>query len=56
MGVRMPGMASGIDPKMIDQLIQVEKIPVETAKKRRETVVEEKKEYEKLNTALNELD
>jgi flagellar hook-associated protein 2 len=52
----MPGMASGIDPKMIDQLIQVEKIPVETAKKRRETVVEEKKEYEKLNTALNELD
>jgi len=49
-------MASGIDPKMIDQLIQVEKIPVETAKKRRETVVEEKKEYEKLNTALNELD
>jgi flagellar hook-associated protein 2 len=56
MGVRMPGMASGIDPKMIDQLIQVEKIPVETAKKRREAVVEEKKEYEKLNTALNELD
>lgn len=56
MGVRMPGMASGIDPKMIDQLIQVEKIPVETAKKRREAVVEEKKEYEKLSTALNELD
>ncbi len=56
MGVRMPGMASGIDPKMIDQLIQVEKLPVETAKKRREAVVEEKKEYEKLNTALNELD
>ncbi len=56
MGVRMPGLVSGVDPKMIEQLIQVEKMPIETAKKRREVVVEEKKEYEKFNTALTELD
>jgi flagellar hook-associated protein 2 len=56
MGIRMPGLASGVDPKMIDQLVQVEKLPVEAAKKRRESIVEEKKEFDKLNTALNELD
>lgn len=56
MGIRMPGMASGIDPKMVDSLIQVEKLPVETAKKRRDTLMEDKKEYDKLSSALNELD
>jgi flagellar hook-associated protein 2 len=56
MPVRMPGLASGVDPKMIEQLVQIEKIPVETAKKRRESIVEDKKEYDRLSTALNELD
>ena len=56
MGVRMPGLASGIDPKMIEQLIQVEKLPVESAKKRKDAILDEKKEYDKLNTALTELD
>ncbi len=56
MGVRMPGLSGGVDPKMIEQLIQVEKMPIEAAKKRRDMIVDDKKEYEKLNTAMNDLD
>lgn len=55
MGIRMPGM-SGIDPKMIEKLVELEKAPVEQAKKRRETIVEQKKEVEKLQTFLSNLD
>ena len=56
MGVRMAGSFSGIDPKLVEGLIKAEGIPVEQAKKRREKVVEEKAEFEKLNSMINELD
>jgi len=55
MGMRIPGM-SGIDPKMVDKLVEAEKIPVEQAKKRREKIVEEKAEVEKLGKILSELE
>ncbi|MEZ4741653.1 MAG: flagellar filament capping protein FliD [Bdellovibrionota bacterium] len=58
MGIRMnPGLqAAGIDPGIVDQLVDAAKIPVETAKKRREKHVDEKKEYEALGSLLGELD
>lgn len=54
MGIRMPSM-NGLD-KYVDQLIEVEKIPIEQAKKRKEKVVTEKREVEKLQKMLSELD
>ena len=56
MGGRIGGMGGGVDPKMVEKLIQVERQPIETAKKRREKVVEEKKEVDKLSKMINELD
>ena len=55
-GMRMPGMSSGIDPKMVDQLIEIQKLPIQTAKARREKIVEEKAEFDKLGGLLNDLD
>ncbi len=46
---------NGLD-KMVDQLIEVEKMPIEQAKKRKEKVVQEKGEVEKLQKMLAELD
>ena len=54
MGVRFPS-SNGFD-KMVDQLIQVEKIPIEQAKKRKEKVVDEKKEVGRLQKMLDDLD
>ena len=57
MGVRMPGSMSGLfDPKIVDQLIEIEKLPIETAKRRKEVVVQEKEEVDKLQVLLNKLD
>lgn len=56
MAVRMPGVGGSFDPKLVEQLIEAEKIPVESAKKRKEKFTTEKKEMEKLNGFLNELD
>lgn len=56
MAIRMNGIGGGFDPKLVDQLIEVEKIPIETAKKRKEKFTTEKKEIEKLNSFLTELD
>ena len=58
MGVRMtPGKVSGLfDPKMVDALIEAEKIPIETAKKREEKYHGEKKEYMNLQKMIGELD
>ncbi len=56
MGIRMSGLASGIPQDLVEKLIQAERIPLETANKRKEVVVNEKKEFEKLQTALNDLD
>ena len=52
----MPGLAGGYDPKVIDKLVEAEKIPIEQAKKRKEKVNVEKKEFDKLNGMLSELD
>jgi len=53
-GVRFQSQM-GFD-KVVDQLVAAEKIPVEQAKMRKEKVVEEKKEFDKLQKALAELD
>jgi flagellar hook-associated protein 2 len=55
MGIRMPGVGGQYE-KIVEGLINVEKMPIEAAKKRREKVVDEKKEVEKLNGLLSELD
>jgi flagellar hook-associated protein 2 len=52
----MNGVGGGFDPKLVDQLIEAEKIPVESAKRRKERFTVEKKEIEKLNGFLTELD
>lgn len=56
MPIRMSGMASGLDPRLVDSLVEAEKIPINTAKQRKQKVVTEKKEVEKLNGTLNDLD
>lgn len=52
----MTGLASGIDPKFVDQLVEMERTPIKSAQKRRELISNEKKEFDKLNTYLTELD
>lgn len=56
MPIRMTGVGGGFDPKLVEQLVEAEKIPIESAKKRKEKFTTEKKEIEKLNGFLNELD
>jgi flagellar hook-associated protein 2 len=58
MGVRMnPGLSSaGIDPSTVEQLIQVQKAPIESAKKKKEGIETNKKEYEKFQGLLGGLD
>ena len=56
MPIRMSGVGGGFDPKLVDQLIEAEKIPIESAKKRKEKFTTEKKEIEKLNGFITELD
>ena len=52
-----PGLkAAGIDPSMVDKLIEVEKLPIQSAEKRKQKVQAEKQEYDKLDGLLNELD
>ncbi len=41
---------------MVDKLIQVERMPIESAEKRKEKIVEEKTEFESLVTLVNDLD
>ncbi|MCX6125402.1 MAG: flagellar filament capping protein FliD [Proteobacteria bacterium] len=49
-------MAGGIDPRLVEQLVEAEKIPINAAKQRKQKFVNEKKEFDKLNTHLTELD
>lgn len=57
MGMRIPGGGSGmIPPKLVEDLIAAQKIPVDTAKKRKETIEVEKGEVTKFQGYLNELD
>lgn len=56
-GMRIPGGGSGlIPPNLVDDLVEAQKIPIETAKKRKEIIVSEKTEVQKLMTYLTELD
>ena len=57
MGVRLPGSTTGLfDPNVVKQLIEVEKLPIESAKKRRDKIVEEKDEFTKVRDLVNGLD
>lgn len=57
MGVRMPGKTSGLfDPKMVEGLIEVEKIPIKSAQDRKEKIVKERDEFKKLQDLVNGLD
>lgn len=57
MGVRMPGSTSGLfPPQVVEQLIEAEKLPIESAKKRREKIETEKTEVQKLQGLVNDLD
>ncbi len=57
MGVRGPGAASGLfDPRVVEGLIEAEKIPIENAKKRKEKVQGERDEFGKLNEFVAGLD
>lgn len=56
MAIRMTGVGGGFDPKLVEQLIEAEKLPVESAKKRKDQFSAEKKEMDKLNSLMTELD
>jgi flagellar hook-associated protein 2 len=57
MGMRIPGGGSGmISPKVVEDLIEAQKIPVETAKKRKGVIETEKAEVQKFQGFLNDLD
>ena len=57
MELAKPGATTGLfDPTMVEKLIQVERMPIESAEKRKEKVVEEKTEFESLVTLVNDLD
>jgi flagellar hook-associated protein 2 len=57
MGMKIPGSATGFDSgKVIEELMKRERIPVDSANRRKEQISEEKKEVEKLQTMLSELD
>ena len=59
MNVKMnfnPGLKkAGLDPNMVQQLIDVQKIPIENMKQKIKKVESEKAEYEKLNGLMTEL-
>ena len=57
MTIRSPGSLTGtFDPKIVESLIELEKMPIESAKKRKEAFVIEKSEYTKLTDFVTALD
>lgn len=51
-----PGMQkAGLDPKMVEQLVEVQKVPIDAAKQKVKKVEVEKAEYEKLEGLMNNL-
>lgn len=57
MGVRMPGSVSGlVDPKVVEKLIEAERIPIKNAEKRKEETEQVKEEFQKLEGFVSELD
>ena len=47
---------AGLDPSMIDELKKVQRMPLESAKKRKNEIQLEKKEFEELNQRISALD
>ncbi len=57
MGVRLPGSTSRLfDPKVVGDLIEVEKMPIKSAEARKEKVVKERDEFKKLQDLVETLD
>jgi flagellar hook-associated protein 2 len=57
MGIRGPGATTGLfDPKIVEGLIEVEKMPIESAKQRKEKVQTERDEFDKLVGLVSKLD
>lgn len=56
MGSRIGSISGNFDPKLVDKLLAVEKMPVDAAKQRKEKTVTEKKEVDRLYKLINELD
>lgn len=58
MGIKFnPGLkAAGIDPSMVDNLIEAQKIPLKNAEARKEKIIVEKEEVDKLQKMLSDLD
>jgi flagellar hook-associated protein 2 len=57
MGIRGPGATTGLfDPKIVEGLIEVEKMPIEAAKQRKEKVQVERDEFDKLVGLVSSLD
>ncbi len=57
MGIRMPGKTSGLfDPKIVESLIEAEKLPIKSAQDRKEKVVKERDEFKKLQDLVSSLD
>lgn len=58
MGIKFsPGLkAAGVDPNMVEKLVEAQKIPLNTAKKRKEVIVQEKAGIDKFSSLLHELE
>ncbi len=58
MGIKFnPGLkAAGVDPNLVENLIEAQKAPLNAAKARKEKIVTEKKEVEALEKKLSDLD
>ena len=57
MGIRAPGSTTGLfDPKIVEQLIEVEKLPIQNAEKRKEKFVQEKEEFSRIESLVSGLD
>jgi flagellar hook-associated protein 2 len=54
MGMRV-NTGSGIDPKMVEKLIEAERLPIKRVEERKSAVVEEQKAYKELGTLVSEL-
>lgn len=57
MGIRMPGSTSRLfDPKVVSDLIEAEKIPIQNAESRKDKIVKERDEFKKLTDLVDGLD
>ncbi|MBC7661474.1 MAG: flagellar filament capping protein FliD [Chitinophagaceae bacterium] len=57
MGVRMPGSTSRLfDPKVVSDLIEVEKMPIQSAQGRKDKIVKERDEFKKLQDLVGTLE